>query len=418
MRPEQRRRVGGTISSGAPIIAAGLVVGGISVFAVQFLARRWLGDDGWGWFSVTWSLVYLAAPVITGAVEVAVISGAIDLTTWGSQAARRTGCAVGSAGALAVIALSWNIRPALVCELALIAVLGVITNIDARARLTTSGRFGGYAAITVAESIIRLLLAALAERLAPGDWRGLGVAIAVAPYVAVPMAWGIARPESLTSTRMSGRDALLIGMGSSGQVLVMNSAAIVAWMFDRSLAANQFTDLIVPKAIGFVVQPAQIVLLPRLVRDRTLDASSVTRVACAVVLAAGAVLSIGAAGFFAWGPDIFGGRTAPAAAATLVGGLGATAIGCAILVTQQDLAALQSARFATEWLIGSGGAVACSAACLALGINPVVSLALGGGCVLVTRAVFASLAKGARDDGGLQVVSVPAGAEPVESRET
>lgn len=406
------------LTRGAPIIAIGLIVGGVSVFAVQFLARRWLADEGWGWFSLTWSLIYLAAPVITSAVEVAVISGSIDVASWGSRTARGVVCGAVSIAAVGVTALCWDARPVLAALLVLVAVVGIVTNIDARARLTTSGRYGAYAAITVAESVVRLVMVLAAELVAPGDWRWLGISIALAPYVAVPMAWGADRPDSLSTARMRPRDAFLIGVGSSAQVLVMNSAAIAAWMFDRSLAANQFTDLIVPKAIGFVVQPAQIVLLPLLVRDRTLDARRATRAAGAVVLGAGAVLSIGAALFFGWGPDLFGGRTAPGTLATLIGGVGAAIVGCAILVTQQDLAVLRSGKFAAEWAAGSIGAVVCATVCLAVGINPMWSLAAGGTSALL---VWSALLRGAANDRRTRtapLASVPLGVQPVESRET
>jgi O-antigen/teichoic acid export membrane protein len=374
------------LPEGTLAVGAGLLVSGITAYGFLVLAARALGPERYAPLGLLWTVVFLIGPGFFLPVEQEVSRALADRRARGDGGGpllrRAATLTAGLLGVLlvAVAATSPLTLPKLfddevllVAGLAL-ALAGAAAGHLARGACSGQGRFRPYAVFLGADGAIRLGLCA-ALSIAGVDTPGwYGVAVGVAPLVAVVLALaperGLVTPGPDASWGELSKALVILLVASVLSFTLVNAGPMAIDLLgseDEQADAGRFLNgLIIARVPLFLFQAVQASLLPKLstlaATGRYDDLRAGLRNLLAVTVGIGAVATAGA---FAIGPEVvtilfgseyeLGHRT-----------LGLLALSCAAYMLAVALAqaviALGGHRLvAASWAVGVGAFVLVTA---------------------------------------------------------
>ena len=416
------------LPEGTLAVGAGLMVSGITAYGFLVLAARALGPERYAPLGLLWTVVFLIGPGFFLPVEQEVSRALSERRARGvgggpvlRQAALLTAGVLGvllvAVAATAPLTLPKLFDDQLLLVVGLcLALAGAAAGHLARGACSGQGRFRPYAILLAADSTTRLLLC-VALSVGGVDTPGpYGVAIGVAPLIAVAIAVGRERglvndgPDAAWSELSKALVILLVASVLSFTLVNAGPMAIdlLGTEADQADAGRFLNGLIIARIPLFLFQAVQASLLPKLSAlagaGRFDDLRTGLRNLLAVTFAIGAVAT---AGGFALGPEVvrllFGpdfeldNRT-----------IGLLALSCAAYMVAVALAqaviALSGHRFvAASWGIGVASFVlVTSFAADELFLRVEVGLVAGSAVSAVAMAIslVARMRAGAQPDRG------------------
>ena len=313
------------LPEGTLAVGAGLLVSGITAYGFLVLAARALGPEAYAPLGLLWTVVFLVGPGFFLPVEQEVSRALSERKARGigggpllRRAALLTAVVLGvllvAVAATAPLTLPklFDDQWLLLVGLAL-ALSGAAAGHLARGACSGQGRFRPYAVFLAADGAIRLLLCAglsIAGVDTPGWY---GVAVGVAPLVAVVIAVGRERglvtpgPDASWSELSKALVILLVASVLSFTLVNAGPMAIdLLGSEDEQADAGRFLNgLIIARVPLFLFQAVQASLLPKLSAlagaGRFEELRAGLRNLMAVTVAIGAIATVGA---FALGPEV------------------------------------------------------------------------------------------------------------------
>lgn len=272
------------LPEGTLAVGVGLLVNGVTAYGFLALAARALGPEEYAPLGLLWTVVFLLGPGFFLPVEQEVSRALAERRARDEgggpllrQAALLTGALLGIL-LVAVVATSpvtlpklFDDEPLLIVGLAL-ALSGAAAGHLARGACSGQGRFRPYAVFIAADGVVRLALCA-ALSVAGVDTAGwYGVAVGVAPIVAVALAVGRERgfntpgPDAGWSELSKALGILLVASVLSFTLVNAGPMAIDLLGDDAEQAdAGRFLNgLIIARVPLFLFQAVQASLLPKL----------------------------------------------------------------------------------------------------------------------------------------------------------
>lgn len=272
------------LPEGTAAVGVGLVVAGLTAYAFLAVAKRALGEEAYAPLALLWTIVFLVGPGFFLPVEQEISRGLAERRSrgvGGGPLLRRAALlAVGLlaalllatvAGAGILLDKSFAGEELLVVGLAL-ALVGVAGGHVARGACSGQGRFRPYAVFLAADGVVRLSLCvglAAAGVDSPGPY---GMAVGVAPVVAVLLAVGRERGLVEEGPPASWREvtgalaALLVGSVFSFTLVNGGPLAVdlVGTDAEQAHAGVFLNALVIGRIPLFLFQAVQASLLPRL----------------------------------------------------------------------------------------------------------------------------------------------------------
>ena len=416
------------LPEGTLAVGAGLLVSGITAYGFLVLAARALGPEEYAPLGLLWTVVFLVGPGFFLPVEQEVSRALSERKAKGigggpllRRAALLTALVLGillvavAASAPLTLPKLFDDEWLLLVGLAL-ALSGAAAGHLARGACSGQGRFRPYAVFLAADGAVRLLLCA-ALSIAGVDTPGwYGVAVGVAPLVAVVIAIGgergLVTPGPDASWGELSKALVILLVASVLSFTLVNAGPMAIDLLgsesEQADAGRFLNGLIIARVPLFLFQAVQASLLPKLSAlagaGRFEELRAGLRNLMAVTVAIGAVATAGA---FALGPEVvrllFGAefeldhRT-----------LGLLALSCAAYMIAVALAqaviALSGHRLvAASWGLGVAAFVLVTAfAADELFLRVEVGLVAGAGVAAVAMAasLAARMGAGARLDTG------------------
>ena len=416
------------LPEGTLAVGVGLVLSGIATYGFLVLAARALGKEQYAPLGLLWSAVFLLGPGLFLPLEQEVSRALAERGArglGGGPVIRRAG--VLAVAILGVLLLVMGVlAPVLLDKLFEDQVLllvglgfgltGIAAGHLARGTCSGQGRFRPYSIFLGADGVVRLLLC-IGLVVAGVDTPGLyGLAVGLAPCIAVVIA--LARERDLLQEgpeaswrEVSGAIVVLL-VGSILSFTLINVSPLVIDLLgteaEQADAGRFLNGLIVARVPLFLFQAVQASLLPRLSAlagaGRLTEFRSGLRSMLLVTIGIGALAAVGA---FAVGP--FAVRTLFGAEFELDHRtLGLLALGCALYMVasaiSQAVIALGGHKLvALSWAVGVVGFVLAAAfAAEELFLRVELALVLGSGTATVAMglALASRLASGAQLEPG------------------
>jgi O-antigen/teichoic acid export membrane protein len=264
-------------------VAAGLGVSGLSVFAFLAVSGRALGPERYAPLAALWSLVFLLGPGLFAPLEQELARAISARRATGAGAGHvitRAALAGGAfAGLMTIVALALSVplkdrlfdgSELLVVGLAL-SLPGYACFYFARGVLAGSDRFDLYGTVLAAEGFVRLLAGA-GLALAAASAGAYGLAVGLAPFVALPLLWpargALAEPgpPAPWNELTSNLGWLLIGALLT-QILVNAGPVVVKWLAapgEDALAGSILAGLLITRVPLYLFQAVAAAMLPAL----------------------------------------------------------------------------------------------------------------------------------------------------------
>ena len=323
MGVEQDRR--SPLPEGTGAVGIGLLVNGITAYGFLVLAARALGPEQYAPLGLLWTVVFLVGPGFFLPVEQEVSRALAERRARGEgggpllRRAALLAAVVLGVLLVAVAATSpltlpklFDDEPLLVIGLGL-ALAGAAAGHLARGACSGQGRFRPYAVFLAADGTVRLLLC-VALSASGVDSPGLyGVAVGVAPLVAVAIALGPERGLVTAGPDASwgelSRALVILLVASVLSFTLVNAGPMAVDLLgsesEQAEAGRFLNGLIIARVPLFLFQAVQASLLPKLSAlagaGRFEELRAGLRNLLAVTVAIGAVATAGA---FALGPQV------------------------------------------------------------------------------------------------------------------
>jgi O-antigen/teichoic acid export membrane protein len=283
-RTEKSTRTANPLPEGTIEVGIGLVLAGLTAYGFTVVAARALGKTDYAPLSVLWAMVFLVGPGFFLPLEQEVSRALAARRALGTG----TGPVVRRAALFGVIICAALVggtmigSPLLVAKLfdhdwlllvgLLIGMVGYCIELLARGTFSGLGRFGPYSVVIGAEGLVRFLICAGLAVFGVGYAGWYGLALGIAPLVAVALAMRGQRnlvtegPDAPWSELSSALGALL-----AGSVLAMAlvnggpiAMKILAHKGEDELVSRFFTAVIIARIPLFLFQAVQAALLPKL----------------------------------------------------------------------------------------------------------------------------------------------------------
>jgi O-antigen/teichoic acid export membrane protein len=265
-------------------VALGLAVSGLSIYAFLAVAGRALGPERYASLAALWALVFLAGPGLFGPLEQELARALSSRRASGVGAApviRRAALAgLTFAGVLAIIVLVasstlsddlFDGNELLVVSFAL-SLVGYAGFYLARGLLAGSDRFGRYGVLLAAEALVRLAAGIVLAVAASGPG-AYGLAVGLAPFIALPLVWRPARRElsghgpPAPWGELTGMLGWLLMGSLAAQVLVNAGPVVVKWLAgpgEGAEAGSLLAGLLLTRAPLYLFQAVAAAMLPAL----------------------------------------------------------------------------------------------------------------------------------------------------------
>lgn len=267
------------------MVGIGLLIAGVSAYGFIALSTRVIGETNYGPLGALWALVFLAGPGLFLPLEQEVSRALAERRARGVGGqpvlvrAATIGVILGLAVLTLVIASSfWMVDHVFDGELLLLVGLvlglaGALAGHLTRGALSGSGRFLGYGTFMGAEGFIRFLGCALLALVGAETVGWYGIALGIAPLIAVPIALRTQKPdlapgpESAWSEVSRALGNLLLA--SLCAYTIMNIGPVVVQVLanteaEKDAAGLFVTGVIVARVPLFLFQAIQAALLPKL----------------------------------------------------------------------------------------------------------------------------------------------------------
>lgn len=272
------------LPEGTIAVGVGLLIAGVTSYGFLAVSKRALGADAYAPLALLWTLVFLIGPGFFLPVEQEISRALAERRArgvGGGPVLKRA--AVLASGLLAVLLLlitagsgvlrdkSFDDQGLLVVGFGL-ALTGVAAGHVARGACSAQGRFKAYAVYIAADGLIRLAIAVgldLGGVTSPGPY---GLAVGVAPILAVIIAVGRERglvqdgPPARWREVTGALFALLIG--SVFSFTLVNGGPLAVDLFgteaEQAEAGRFLNALLIGRIPLFLFQAVQAALLPRL----------------------------------------------------------------------------------------------------------------------------------------------------------
>lgn len=311
------------LPSGTLPVGAGLVVGGITAYGFLVISGRALGPERYASLSVLWALVFLAGPGLFLPVEQEVaraLAARRARGVGGGPVVRRAlGAAVIMAAALVAGAIAGT--PLLLEHLfddQVLLVVGLVFGLIgyagehlARGTLSGNDRFRPYGLLIGSEGVFRLAGCVALATLGVATAGPYGLAIGVAPFLAIAIALAGRRGLSLPGPKAPWSElSTNLGYLLAGSLLaqsLMNAGPLAVKLLAppaQQAAAGRFlAGLVIARIPVFFFQAVQAALLPKLSGLAAAGRHGAFRLGLRRLLIVVGVIGIGAtAGAFAVGP--------------------------------------------------------------------------------------------------------------------
>lgn len=272
------------LPTGTLVVGVGLMVAGLSAYGFIALSTRVIGEDNYGPLGALWGLVFLAGPGLFIPLEQEVSRALADRRARGVGGAPVVwrAATIGVILCLVVLALliavsNWVVEEVFDGQLLLLGglVLGLIGALGGhlvRGCLSGTGQFKGYGTFLGAEGFFRFLGCALLALVGVGSVGWYGVALGVAPLIAVPVALRVQRPrlepgpESPWGEVSSALGYLLLASLSAYTIMNIGPAVVqvLATDAEKEVAGLFVSAVIVARVPLFLFQAIQAALLPKL----------------------------------------------------------------------------------------------------------------------------------------------------------
>ncbi len=294
-RPEGGASADGVSSYGrsAAGLTAALGLGGLLTYVFFILTSHSLSEDQYGEVVVLWSIVFIVASTLYRPIEQLLARTLAERDQVGAPAADalRTAGVIQLAVCLLTVVALLIVRGPIQDNLfsndpdffwaMLVSLVGFSLAYFARGYLAGRGHFGVYAALLMAESLLRLGFAVLVTIGLLDGPAPIALAIALAPFcglLMVPFARRSGSRPAAAGTVPGGGD-LTLGRGSafagavlvmmlSEQILVSSGALFVRAAEGAAAAGFMFNILLVARAPLVLFQAVAASLLPHLTRLR------------------------------------------------------------------------------------------------------------------------------------------------------
>lgn len=272
------------LPTGTLVVGVGLLVAGLSAYGFVALSTRILGEDNYGPLGALWGLVFLAGPGLFLPLEQEVSRALAERRARGVGGApvviraATIGVILGLVVLVLLIATS-KVMVEHVFDDQLLLLLGLILGLVGalaghltRGCLSGTGNFGGYGTFLGAEGLIRFLGCALLALVGVKTAGWYGVALGIAPLIAVPLALRVQRPRLEAGPEAAwGEVTSALGfllLASLGAYTIMNIGPAVVQVLateeERELAGIFLSAVIVARVPLFLFQAIQAALLPKL----------------------------------------------------------------------------------------------------------------------------------------------------------
>lgn len=272
------------LPEGTLAVGAGLVVAGVTAYAFLAVSRRALGEDDYAPLALLWTIVFLLGPGFFLPVEQEISRGLADRNSrgvGGGPLLRRA--VLLAAGLLAALLVATAAASGFLLDKSFagdellvvglgLALIGAASGHVARGTCSGQGRFRAYAVFIGADGVVRLAICvglAVAGVSSPGPY---GIAVGVAPIVAVVVAlWGERGlvndgPPASWREVTGALAALLIGSVFSFTLVNGGPLAVdlVGTDAEQAEAGTFLNALVIGRIPLFLFQAVQASLLPRL----------------------------------------------------------------------------------------------------------------------------------------------------------
>jgi O-antigen/teichoic acid export membrane protein len=274
-------------------LTAALGLGGVLTYVFFILTSHSLTEDQYGEVVVLWSVVFIVASTLYRPIEQLLARTLAERDQVGAPAAD----AMRTAGLIQLAVCLLTVTGLLIARgpiqdnlfsndpdffwAMLVSLVGFSLAYFARGYLAGRGHFGVYAALLMAETLLRLIVAVLVTIGLLNGPTPIAIAIALAPFcglLMVPFARRarVARPAAgtlpgggdLTLGRGTAFAAAVLVMMLSEQILVSSGALFVRAADGAAAAGFMFNILLVARAPLVLFQAVAASLLPHLTRLR------------------------------------------------------------------------------------------------------------------------------------------------------
>lgn len=260
------------------------MVAGLSAYGFVALSTRVLGEDNYGPLGALWGLVFLAGPGLFLPLEQEVSRALADRRARGVGAAPVVwrAATIGVVLCLVMLALliavsGWVVNEVFDGELLLLGglalgLIGALGGHLTRGCLSGTSNFKGYGTFLGAEGFVRFLGCSLLAVVGVGSVGWYGIALGVAPLIAVPLALRVQRPvlepgpESAWGEVSSALGYLLLASLSAYTIMNVGPAVVqvLATDAEKDVAGLFVSAVIVARIPLFLFQAIQAALLPKL----------------------------------------------------------------------------------------------------------------------------------------------------------
>lgn len=272
------------LPTGTLVVGVGLLVAGLSAYGFVALSTRILGEDNYGPLGALWGLVFLAGPGLFLPLEQEVSRALAERRARGLGGAPVVlrAATIGVVLGLVVLALlaagsTWMVEHVFEGQLLLLlglvlGLVGALAGHLTRGCLSGTGNFGGYGTFLGAEGLIRFIGCALLALVGARTAGWYGVALGIAPLVAVPLALRVQTPRLDHGPQAAwGEVTSALGfllLASLGAYTIMNIGPAVVQVLateqEKELAGIFLSAVIVARVPLFLFQAIQAALLPKL----------------------------------------------------------------------------------------------------------------------------------------------------------
>lgn len=266
------------------MVGLGLLVAGVSAYGFVALSTNTLGEDQYGPLGALWGLVFLVGPGLFIPLEQEVSRALAERRARGAGGApvvvraATVGVVLGLLTLVVLLAGSgWIVENVFEDELLLLVglVLGVVGALAGhltRGCLSGTGRFKGYGTFLGAEGLIRFSGCALLVLIGVKSVGWYGVALGIAPLIAVPVALRVQQPrldpgpEAAWGEVTSALGFLLLASLSAYTIMNIGPAVVqvLATEDEKEIAGIFLSAVIVARVPLFLFQAIQAALLPKL----------------------------------------------------------------------------------------------------------------------------------------------------------
>jgi len=265
-------------------VGVGLIIAGLTAYGFTVVSARALGQADYAPLSVLWAMVFLAGPGFFLPLEQEVsraLSARRALGQGTGPVVRRAGV-LGAVICTLLVAVTLLLSPIIVAKLfdddwllllgLVLGMIGYCIELLARGTFSGLGRFRPYSVVIGGEGLVRFLVCAGLAIAGVGYAGWYGLALGIAPLVAVVVALRGQRelvtpgPDAPWSELSTALGALLAG--SVLAMVLVNGGPIAMKILatdeqDEAVAAF-FTAVIIARIPLFLFQAVQAALLPKL----------------------------------------------------------------------------------------------------------------------------------------------------------